>query len=35
MFCREGSQKFGGDDTQLIQLTPVYRVVKGRSYNIT
>ncbi|XP_045171511.2 uncharacterized protein LOC123533745 [Mercenaria mercenaria] len=27
---REGSQKLGGDDAQLIQITPVYRVVKAK-----
>jgi len=31
---REGTTRFGGQDTMLLQITPVFRVVQGQFHLI-
>lgn len=29
--CREGSSRFGGEDSMLIQISPIFRVMQSKS----
>lgn len=31
VFHREGTSRFGGDDSMVIQITPVYKVIQGKT----